>query len=136
MSKIVAAAMAVLLLAGCATPVRHAFDPATVATFHPGVTTIAQAEAALGPPFQATRMPDGTEQLQYVSKHQQLAGDGMPVTGSQVPKRVETVVSTTLSFDASGLFVRSWSNSKTRSNAWPSDLGHLDSGDINRNAGQ
>ncbi|WP_115497216.1 hypothetical protein [Dyella monticola] len=134
MNKVVVAALAATLLAGCATTA-HTFNPATVATFQPGITTVAQAEAALGAPFQSTRMPDGSQQLQYTSKHEELAGDGTPTTGSKIPKRIETMVSTMLVFDASGHFVKTWSNSKTKSTTWPSDLGHIDSGEIGRNNG-
>ena len=136
MNKVVVAAMAALLLAGCATSEQKKADPSTVASFQPGVTTIAQVEAALGPPFQASRMPDGSQQLQYVSKYQEVSGDGMPTTGSQIPKRVEKTVSTVLSFDQNGHFVSSSSNAKTKDNQWPSNLGGLDSGDVKRNGGQ
>ena len=134
MNKVVAAAVAALLLAGCASSA-HKVDPAAIASFQPGVTTIAQAEAALGPPFQSTRMPDGSQQLQYVSKSQELAGDGLPTTGSQIPKHVEKNVSTVLSFDAGGHFVSASSNSKTQQDTWPSNLGHMDGGDVHRNSG-
>jgi outer membrane protein assembly factor BamE (lipoprotein component of BamABCDE complex) len=131
-----AAAMVMALLAGCATTSGNKIDPATISTFQPGVTTIAQVEAALGQPFQSTRMPDGSQQLQYVSKVQNVSGDGMPTTGSEIPKHTSTMVSTMLSFDQAGHFVRSWSNSKTNNNNWPSNLGNMQSGDIPvRNAG-
>lgn len=136
MNKVVATAMVALLLAGCATTTEHKVDPAAVASFQPGVTTIAQVEAALGPPFQSTRMPDGSQQLQYVSKYQEVSGDGMPVTGSQLPKRVQKTVSTVLSFDQAGRFVSASSNSTTKDKQWPSSLGNLGSGDIQRQAGQ
>jgi outer membrane protein assembly factor BamE (lipoprotein component of BamABCDE complex) len=131
MNKVVAATMAALLLAGCATT-ETKVDPATVASFQPGVTTIAQVEAALGQPFQATRLPDGRQQLQYVSKRQEVSGDGMP-TGSQIPKHVEKTVSTVLSFDKDGRFVSASSDSKTKDNKqWPSNLGSLGGGDVQR----
>lgn len=123
-----AAVWVAVLLAGCATT-SNKVDPATIASFQPGVTTIAQAEAALGQPFQSTRMPDGTQQLQYVSKTQ-TATDDMPTTGSRIPKQTTSTVSTMLSFDQSGHFVRSWSNAKTHDNNSPSDLGHLNQGDV------
>jgi hypothetical protein len=135
MNKAVAAVMAAMLLAGCASSPQKV-DPATVASFQPGVTTVAQVEAALGPPFQASRMPDGSQQLQYVSKYQEVSGDGLPTTGSQIPKRVEKTVSTVLRFDQDGHFLSSSSNAKTKDNQWPSNLGNLGSGDMKRNAGQ
>src|SRR5581483_1894521 len=134
MNKVVAAMVAAMVLAGCATA-QQKVDPATVASFKPGVTTIAQVESALGQPFQATRMPDGSQQLQYVSKYQEVAGDGTPTTGSRIPKRVEKTVSTLLTFDPSGHFVSASSNSKSKDNQWPSDLGHLNGGDVQRNGG-
>jgi PBP1b-binding outer membrane lipoprotein LpoB len=135
MNKMVAAMVAALVLAGCATS-QQKVDPATVASFQPGVTTIAQVESALGQPFQSTRMPDGGQQLQYINKYQEVAGDGTPTTGSHVPKRVEKTVSTVLSFDASGHFVSASSNSKSKDNQGPSDLGHLNGGDVQRQGGQ
>jgi hypothetical protein len=99
------------------------------------VTTVADAEAALGQPFQATRMLDGTQQLQYVSKVNSLAADSMPTTGSSIPKHQQTTVSTMLSFDQGGHFIRAWSNSKTKTNNDLTELGHLDQGDISRPSG-
>lgn len=125
-----AAAMMMACLAGCATTSGNKIDPTTISTFQPGVTTIAQVEAALGQPFQSTRMPDGTQQLQYVSKVQSVSGDGVPTTGSVIPKHNSSTVSTMLTFDQGGHFLRSSSNSKTNNNNWPSDLGHMQSGDI------
>lgn len=123
-----AAALIAVLLAGCATS-GHKFDASAITSFQPGVTTMTQAEAALGQPFQSTKMPDGTQQLQYVSKVQSVE-DNMPTTGSEIPKHNTTTVSTMLSFDQSGHFVRSWSNSTAHDNKWPSDLGHMSQGDV------
>ena len=134
MNKVVAAMVAAMVLAGCATS-QQKVDPATIASFQPGVTTIAQVESTLGQPFQATRMPDGSQQLQYVSKYQEVAGDGTPTTGSQIPKHVEKTVSTVLSFDQSGHFVSSSSSSKTKENQGLDNLGHLDGGDVQRKSG-
>jgi hypothetical protein len=124
-----------LVLAGCATTGGSSSSSA-IDSFKPGVTTVADAEVALGQPFQATRLPDGTQQLQYVTKVNSLAQDSMPTTGSSIPKHQQTTVSTMLSFDQNGHFIRAWSNSKTNSaNNGPSDLGHLNQGDINRGTG-
>ena len=128
MKKGFAAVWVVVFLAGCATT-SGKFDSSAIASFQPGVTTLTQAEAALGQPFQSTKMPDGTQQLQYVSKVQSV-GDNMPTTGSEIPKHTTTTVSTMLSFDSAGHFVRSWSNSKIHDNNWPSDLGHMNQGDV------
>jgi|SRR5215469_9532468 len=130
MKKGFAAISAAVFLAGCATA-SNKVDSATIASFQPGVTTVAQAEAALGQPFQSTRMPDGTQQLQYVSKVQDLAADTTPTTGSVVAKHNTKTISTMLSFDPSGHFLRSWSNSNAQNgNAWPSDLGNMQHGDV------
>ncbi|GLQ92787.1 hypothetical protein [Dyella acidisoli] len=134
MNKVVAAMVAAMVLAGCATSAQKV-DPATIASFQPGVTTIAQVESALGQPFQATRMPDGSQQLQYVSKYQEVTGDGTPTTGSQIPKHVEKTVSTVLSFDQSGHFVSSSSNAKTKENQGLSNLGHLNGGEAIQEGG-
>lgn len=136
MNKVVAAVMAASLLAGCATTGQNKVDTAAIASFQPGVTTIAQAEAALGQPFQATRMPDGSQQLQYVSKHQEVSGDGIPTTGSRIPKRVEKTVSTVLKFDQNGHFVSASSNATAKETQGPSNLGSLGNGDVQRPAGQ
>ncbi|RDS86314.1 hypothetical protein [Dyella psychrodurans] len=128
---LVSAGIAVLL-AGCATTTNKV-DSTTIASFQPGVTTVAQVEAALGQPFQTLRMPDGTQQLQYVSKVQNMAADSMATTGSVIPKRATTTVSTMLAFDQSGHFLRSWSSSKTQDdNKMPSDLGNMQQGDVSR----
>jgi hypothetical protein len=133
MARGFAAALAMVVLAGCAsTP----SNTTAIGSFKPGVTTVADAEAVLGQPFQATRMPDGTQQLQYVSKVSTLAADSTPTTGSSLPKRQDTMVSTMLSFDQSGHFLRAWSSSKTKSSTnFPSDLGHTGQGDFVQHPG-
>jgi hypothetical protein len=134
MARGFAAALAVLVLAGCATTGGGSSSSA-IDSFKPGVTTVADAEAALGQPFQATKLPDGTQQLQYVTKVNSLAQDSTPTTGSSIPKHQQTTVSTMLSFDQNGHFIRAWSNSKTKSNKWPSDLGNMGQGDLQQNVG-
>ncbi|RUL78375.1 outer membrane protein assembly factor BamE [Dyella choica] len=132
MNKAVAVMAVAVLLAGCATTSGTKVDPTAIASFQPGVTTVAQAEAALGQPFLVTHTSDGGQQLQYVSKHQEVTGDGMPTTGSQIPKHVEKSVSTVLVFDQNGYFVSSSSNSTTKDNKYPSELGNLGAGDVNK----
>jgi outer membrane protein assembly factor BamE (lipoprotein component of BamABCDE complex) len=134
MNKVVAAMMAAVLLAGCATTAEHKVDPATVASFQPGITTTAQVEAALGQPFLITRTQDGGQQWQYVSKYQEVADDGMPTTGSHISKRVEKSVSTMLVFDQGGHFVSASSESKTKENKGVSDLGRLSAGEVSPQA--
>ncbi|HUA79678.1 MAG TPA: hypothetical protein VL997_04850 [Dyella sp.] len=127
MNKVVASALATMFLAGCASSGPKA-DQGTLASFQPGVTTVAQVESVLGQPFQVSQTPDGGQQLQYVTKHQEVSGEA--TTGSHVPKHVEKTVSTMLSFDQHGHFVRAWSNSSAQSQQGSSDLSHLDQGDI------
>lgn len=131
MHRVVAFAIAIAtaFLAGCMT-IGHKVDLTKIASFQPGVTTIAQAETILGPPFQTSRMPDGSQQLQYVTQVEQLADDSTPATGSQIPKHTDKTVSTMLSFDQNGHFVRSWSSASSHNNTWPSDLGHMNQGDV------
>lgn len=132
MVRFLASSAVVLMLAGCATAGTQysKVDQATVDSFKPGETTVAQVEAALGQPFQANRLPDGSEQLQYISKVRDLAADDTPTTGSAIPKKVDKVVSTMLSFDKSGHFVRSWSTAKTGQESYPSDLGKMQGSDL------
>ena len=129
-------AVGVLVVAGCATTSGNGFDPSLVGTFKPGVTTVAEAETRLGQPFQATKQPDGTEILQYVTTQKVVADSGMPTTGTSIPKRNETKISTMLSFDQSGHFVHAWSSSKEISKNWPSDLAApLQGGDMKYSPG-
>lgn len=132
MNKVVAAALAAVLLAGCATTsTDHKVDSSAIASFQPGVTTTAQVQAALGQPFLVSHTADGGQQWQYVSKYQEVSGDGMPTTGSQIPKHVEKTVSTVLVFDQGGHFVSSSSSAKSKGgNQWPDNLGHLSGGDV------
>jgi outer membrane protein assembly factor BamE (lipoprotein component of BamABCDE complex) len=133
MNKVVAAALAAVLLAGCATTAEHKVDPNTIASFQPGVTTTAQVQTALGQPFLVSHTADGGQQWQYVNKYQELIGDGTPTTGSKIPKYAEKTVSTVLVFDQSGHFVSSSSSAKSKdNNKWPSSLGNLGGGDVQR----
>ncbi|WP_266168917.1 hypothetical protein [Dyella subtropica] len=132
MVRLFATAVVVLVLAGCATTnTRYSkIDQNAIASFKPGATTMAEAEAVLGKPFQSAQMPDGTEQLEYLSKVQDSAADAMPITGTAIPRRVDKIVATMLSFDKGGHFISSWSNTSAGGNPWPSDLGKLQSGDF------
>jgi hypothetical protein len=100
-----------MALAACATTDTHKVDATTLANFKPGVTTLADAEAALGDPVNTTKMPDGTTQIQYISTNHSAASVQAPVPGSLMPRGSSAKqVSTMLSFDQSGHFVRTWSN--------------------------
>lgn len=128
MNKVVAAALATMFLAGCVSS-SPKVDQGTLASFQPGVTTVAQVESVLGQPFQVSQTPDGGQQLQYVTKHQEVSGEA--TTGSHVPQHVEKTVSTMLAFDQNGHFVRSWSNASTaQAKQSSSDLGQLNRGDV------
>lgn len=128
MTRGFAAALFAVVLAGCASTGAKV-DSSTIGGFKPGVTTVADAEAALGQPFQATRLPDGTQQLQYVTKVDSVSD--APTTGSSIPKHTTSNVSTMLSFDTSGHFVRSWSSTGSKTgNTMPSDLSHMNQGDV------
>jgi hypothetical protein len=135
MARGFAAALIMFALAGCATTGGGSSSPSSaIASFKPGVTTVADAEAALGQPFQSTQMPDGTQQLQYVSKVDVLAADSTPTTGSSIRKREQTTTSTMLSFDQSGHFLRAWSNAKAKSNVNGSEVSNnLGQGDVQMN---
>ena len=81
-------------------------------------------------------MPDGSDQLQYISKVSSVANDGTPTTGSVIPTHIDTNVSTMLSFDPHGHFIRAWSNSKTHKvNSAPANMGNLQQGDMMRSDG-
>lgn len=131
MKRVYAAAMAAVVLAGCASTGNKHVDLSAVSSFKAGVTTIPQAEAALGPPFQESRQPDGTDQLQYVSTVK-VPDNNMPTTGSRIPAKIEETVSMMLAFDQSGRFIHAWSASKTINENVPGNLGHMQAGDVSR----
>ncbi|MGC1551094.1 MAG: hypothetical protein WA777_21430 [Rhodanobacter sp.] len=135
MQKIFAVTVvAATMLAGCMT-VGNKVDPNVIASFTPGQTTVAQAEAALGKPFQVSQMPDGSQLLQYVATQQVAASGAVPETGTSIPKHAEQKVSTLLTFDAQGHFVRSSSNAATAQPSAPrtsigNSSGALQQGDV------
>jgi hypothetical protein len=110
MKRIIVAA-AMLALAGCVTVGTKA-DPSVVARFKPGVTTMAQAETALGQPNQVTKMPDGDTMLVYNFVHAQASGASyIPIVGVFAGHTDSTNQMTMLTFDKSGLYVKSWGTS-------------------------
>jgi len=110
MIKMICVSALAFALAACATTDTHKVDATTLASFKPGVTTIADAEAALGEPINTTKMADGSTQIQYMTKSESASSVEAPVAGSLMPRNTVKMVSTMLAFDQSGHFVRAWSN--------------------------
>ena len=106
MKKAIAYAIC-LVLQGCVT-IGTKTDPNIVSTFKPGVTTIAEAEAKLGPPNQTTRNADGSTLIQYIyiTSHANAASY-VPVVGLFAGKGISDNVTRNLTFDKSGRFVSS-----------------------------
>jgi outer membrane protein assembly factor BamE (lipoprotein component of BamABCDE complex) len=133
MKKGFAAAMAALVFAGCVTTGGKVVDKQALDTLKPGVTTIAQVETAFGPPFQETKEPDGTDQLQYISKvriHDDSHPD--PVVGSNIPREIEKNISALLVFDQHGHFLHAWTSDKTVDENVPGNLGNVQHNDVTR----
>lgn len=98
---------AMLLLAGCMT-VGTKVDPNVVNTFQPGVTTISDAEAKLGQPNQVTHDSDGQTIVVYVYIKSHASGASyIPIVGIFAGKGISDNVSTSLTFDKQGRFVKS-----------------------------
>ena len=115
-----AAAMAAMMLAGCATTGGRVVDQNAIASLKPGVTTITDVKAAFGQPFNETKEPDSTDQLQYVSQVREV-DHTQPIVGSNIPQRVSKSVSAMLVFDQSGRFVRAWTKDGKTTNENPSN---------------
>jgi outer membrane protein assembly factor BamE (lipoprotein component of BamABCDE complex) len=132
MKKGFAAAIAAIVLAGCATTGRSkVVDQEVLSTLKPGVTTITQVETDLGQPFQDTKEPDGTEQLQYISKVRKMDPNARTV-GSNIPRQIEENVSALLVFDQSGRFLHAWTSDKTVDENVPGNMGKMQQGDVTR----
>ena len=109
----------------------YAVNPATLASFQPGVTTIDQAEATLGKPAGAVRTPSGNQVIAYVKvRNEDVNGDRIPETGSALPKRHKIRYSTMLAFDPQGRWIRSWTRTDDLGDSSPNALGHFDAGDV------
>jgi outer membrane protein assembly factor BamE (lipoprotein component of BamABCDE complex) len=134
MKKGIAAAMAAMVFAGCATTSVKVVDKQALDTLKPGVTTIAQVEATYGPPFQETKEPDGTDQLQYVSKIRMRddSQTGDPIVGSNIRRQIEKNVSSMLVFDQRGHFLHAWTSDKTVDENVPGNLGKIQPSDVTR----
>jgi outer membrane protein assembly factor BamE (lipoprotein component of BamABCDE complex) len=106
-SKIVNAAALSLLLAGCVT-MGNKIDPAVVASFQPGVTTITEVKAKLGEPTQMTQESNGSTILLYsFASSKQSASSFIPGVGAFVGSNSTESQMTELSFDKSGKFTQS-----------------------------
>jgi hypothetical protein len=126
-----AEAMAAMTLAGCATTGGKVVDKDTMASFKAGVTTIAEVQATYGPPFHETKEPDGTDQLQYLSKVR-MKDDTSRVVGSNIPRQIEKAVSAILVFDQNGRFVHAWTIDKTVDENVPGNMGQMQESDVTK----
>jgi hypothetical protein len=132
MKKAFTATIAAVVLAGCATTSsKVVVNKDVLATFKPGVTTIAQVEAQLGPPFHESKEPDGTDELQYMSKIK-VPDNRMPTVGSNIPRKIEKTISSVLVFDQSGHFVHAWTADKTVDENVPGNMSAPQPSDIGR----
>jgi hypothetical protein len=134
MKKGFAAAVAAVVLAGCATTGAKVVDSQTLSTLKPGVTTIADVKTEFGQPFQETKEPDGTDQLQYISKIRVKddSGNSGPTVGSNIPRQIEKNVSALLVFDQSGHFLHAFTADKTVDENVPGNLGKMQQSDVTR----
>lgn len=99
-----------ITLSACANTETHQFHANTLTTFKPGVTTVADVEAAFGEPVNIVKSPDGTTQLQYMAKAESDKSANDQIPGELLKRNSTKLTATMLSFDQSGHFVRSWSN--------------------------
>jgi hypothetical protein len=137
---VVAIAVAVLMQAGCsstggvaATQVKNGgsgINPASLASFQTGVTTLDQVEATLGKPIKSVRGDGGNSVILYARVRLENAGDKTPETGSALPKRHRVQYSTLLAFDPQGHFLTSWTRTDDLGDASPTALGSFNAGDI------
>jgi hypothetical protein len=126
-----AAAFAAIILAGCATTGSKVVDKDAMASFKPGVTTMAEVEATFGPPFRETKQPDGTDQLQYLSKVR-IKDDSPTAVGTNIPRQIEKTVSAILVFDQNGRFIHAWTKDKTVDENVPGNMGQMQQSDVSK----
>lgn len=131
MKKGLATALAVVVFAGCATTGGKRVDQEALSSLKPGVTTIDEVKATFGAPFQDSKEPDGTEQLQYISRIK-VPDDRVPTVGSNIPRTIEKNVSSLLVFDKSGHFLHAWEADKTVDENVPGNMGTMQAGDMTR----
>jgi outer membrane protein assembly factor BamE (lipoprotein component of BamABCDE complex) len=123
MKKSMAAALAAIVLAGCVTTAGKVVDTQAMSTFKPGVTTITEVKAEFGEPFLETREPDGTDQLQYMSKVRMRDQSTDHTTGSNIPRQIEKNISSMLVFDQKGRFVHAWTGIRPWTKTYPAIWG-------------
>lgn len=110
MKKILIASAIIATLAGCMS-VGTKVDPNVVSTFKPGVTTLAQAEKALGKPNLITHESDGKTQIQYTFTHVHASGTSyIPLVGGLVGHSDADTVNAFLEFDQNGNYTKSWTS--------------------------
>jgi outer membrane protein assembly factor BamE (lipoprotein component of BamABCDE complex) len=131
MMKRIFAAIAAMILAGCATTSTKVVDKDAMASFKAGITTITQVEATFGPPFHEAKQPDGTDKLQYLS-NVRIKDNSPAVTGSNIHREIEKTVSAILVFDQSGHFVHAWTSDKTIDENVPGNMGQMQQSDVTR----
>jgi hypothetical protein len=93
-SLLVFALIAALAIGGCTGSVGSAYDATAASEFVPHQTTIHQAIAAMGPPEEHERAPDGSERLLYFYF--------VPNDDTAEPKSQGTYIY----FDSAGKFLR------------------------------
>ena len=147
MKKLMAviAVLAVMAQVGCSTTGGTAssnaaagatqINPATLASFQVGVTTLDQVEAALGKPVKSIRAASGDYVILYARIRIENVGDRTPETGTALPRRHRMQHSTLLSFDPQGRFLASWIRTDDLGDASLTALGNLNPGDILTSAG-
>jgi outer membrane protein assembly factor BamE (lipoprotein component of BamABCDE complex) len=90
------------LVAGCASTGTQV-SQASLAQFHPGITTEAQVEAALGPPEGTTIGSDGERTITYVYSSARAKGvDFVPIVGLFAGGATGTATSVIFHFDRGG----------------------------------
>lgn len=112
----------------------YAVNPDVVATFKPGVTTLAQVEAALGNPVKSVRVANGDSLILYAKRRVEDVDGATPETGSALPPRHRVQYSTVLSFDPQGHYMTAINRVDDLGDSSPTALGHFDAGDVLTNA--
>jgi len=114
----------------------YAVNPAIIASFTVGVTTIGEVEARLGKPAGVARTSSGNQVIAYATtRNESVDGDRTPETGTALPRRHKIRYTTMLSFDAQGHWLTSWTRTDDLGDASPGALGNMAAGDIMRNIG-
>lgn len=114
----------------------YAVNPAIIASFTAGVTTLEQVEARLGKPAGSTHAASGNQVIAYaITRNESVDSDRTPETGTALPRRHKIRYTTLLSFDPQGRWITAWTRTDDLGDASPGALGNMASGDIMRNIG-